>query len=558
MISRRTFLKHIMVGGATLLHVATTTPHAFANGLSAPLIPPLHPAPFASASRHGQPATDLARRWVRNDAALANATVLANTATAQPWTWGAQVLCAGYEEYADAPNGQRMVWYFPHGRMEVTRPDGNPHAAGFISFGALVREMVGGTISTGEHAQQAYVPALLPIVGDAVPAALTVTYADLYPHTSLANDTRTAAQGGSVVTNTLTKHHRLFLADRFAHYNVVLGRYDTNAGHNVAQVFDDALGADHIAELAGAPLSEPVWISVPVDNTPTDLLIQLWERRVLVYNPTQAEGERVRWNEAGRHYAQWRYGILRDEPFDPRTVLNPAPPESLADLAPATADVTQQHAQTVGAAVFNLRNGTLHQADGDRPFSMYSTVKLPIMLALLDQAQHAKRDLTATEDAQVKAMIQISDNDATDGLLQQLGATAVNMFLNRIGITSTNILDGLWGSSTTTAEDMALLLGKLANGTILDRHWCAYALDVLRGVEHDQRWGVGDGAADGTVALKNGWFPDDDGWGVNSIGIVDDGATLYAVALYSAANASMGAGMDLVNLLAHHIRDAVH
>jgi beta-lactamase class A len=155
-------------------------------------------------------------------------------------------------------------------------------------------------------------------------------------------------------------------------------------------------------------------------------------------------------------------------------------------------------------------------------------------------------------------MIQTSDNDATDILLGQIGGAAVvNTYLKSIGLTSTQILDGLWGSSTTTPHDIVALLGKLANGTILDLPMRTYALNVLRGVVLEQRWGVGTGAADGTVALKNGWFPDTNGWGINSIGIVSDGPTLYALAMYSSANATMDAGVNLLNRLARYVRNAV-
>jgi beta-lactamase class A len=214
--------------------------------------------------------------------------------------------------------------------------------------------------------------------------------------------------------------------------------------------------------------------------------------------------------------------------------------------------------RTVGVAVFDLRSGAVHQHEGERSFPMYSTVKLPIMLALLDQAMRDGRDMMPFEDALIRVMIQKSDNDATDVLLQQIGGAAVvNTYLETLGLTSTKILNGLWGASTTTPQDMAMLLGKLANGTILNLNMRTYALDMLRGVVPEQRWGVGDGAASGTVALKNGWFPDTNGWGVNSIGIVDDGPTLYALAMYSAANTTMNTGVNRLNTLAHHVRDAM-
>jgi beta-lactamase class A len=552
MINRRTFLQQIMVGGATVLHVATTPRNTLASGSSAPLVPPPWPVPLQLVSRHGMPATDLARRWARDDAARA-----AGSDT-QPWMWGNEVVRAGYEAYANAPDGRRMVWYFAKGRLEATQPDGNPQDARYISSGALVRELVSGTINTGDRAAQRYVPALVPIVGDNVRASQTITYADLRQHMLLGQKRRSPARSGAVVVETLNEYGSIVPLERFARYNVALARYDDAAGHNIAQLFDDALGAERIAELAGAPLSEPLWVTVPVNNTPTDVLIQLWERRVLLYTPSLPPHERVQWNDVGQHYLRWRYGALPHDTFDPRSVLDPLAAQPLRDLAPRSEEVTNKRAQTVGVAVFNLRSGTLHQHEGQRSFPMYSTVKLPIMVALLDQAMRDGREVTPNEDALIRVMIQKSDNDATDVLLRQIGGAAtVNTYLKNIGLLATKILNGIWGASTTTPQDMAALLGKLAIGTILNLRMRTYALDVLRGVVPEQRWGVGDGVADGTVALKNGWYPAAKGWGINSIGIVSDGPTLYVLAMYSAANATMDAGINRLNTLARHVRDAV-
>jgi hypothetical protein len=55
-------------------------------------------------------------------------------------------------------------------------------------------------------------------------------------------------------------------------------------------------------------LTEAYWTSVLVAGMPSQVLVQVFERRVLTYTPSNPVGWTVEAGNVGRHYYQWRYG----------------------------------------------------------------------------------------------------------------------------------------------------------------------------------------------------------------------------------------------------------
>jgi hypothetical protein len=120
-------------------------------------------------------------------------------------------------------------------------------------------------------------------------------------------------------------------------------------------------------------------------------------------------------------------------------------------------------------------------------------------------------------------MITYSDNDATDALWSDLGGEpGVAACLDALGVTGITPYDGpYWGTSTASATGMAALMARLAFGEIVSPVHRAAALALLVSVVPEQRWGVPAGADESgleIVGVKDGWYPDDAGWRVNSVG----------------------------------------
>jgi beta-lactamase class A len=210
-------------------------------------------------------------------------------------------------------------------------------------------------------------------------------------------------------------------------------------------------------------------------------------------------------------------------------------------------------------AVVPVDSGALSTWQGTRRFPMYSTAKVPIMLSVLDRTLREGRQPSAWEQRQISAMIQVSDNDAATALYISVGgARGVEQYLRRIGLNQTRMNASAWGESTTTAEEMAQLLAQLGSCRILVPHLCQYALEQMRQVVPSQRWGVGKGVPTGTdVALKNGWYPEDDGWGVHSVGLVAKEGRQYAIAVFTQPDPSLGYGITTIEQIVGPIYGAL-
>lgn len=504
------------------------------------------------------PSPDVAVRWAADDAPIANGDA------SQSWTWGPQIFRSAQEPYAEAPSGSRSVWYLDKARMEVNNPIADPDAGWFVTSGLLVRELISGQVQVGDAAYEQRASATVPIAGDLeVLPDQTITYADLKPLASLNHDQRAPARTeiDAVIVETIGKGGVVRQDERFLQFDVQLSAYDDVLGHNIAEVFTEVLPAEQLLYVAGRPLTEPYWTTVRINHEPKDVLIQAFERRILTFTPSNPESWRVEWGNVGRQYAQWRYGIAEDGPvFDPSSVLDAKSEiRKLEELAPEAARIALDRQGLVGAAVLDSKTGELYSISGTRAFPMYSTAKVPIMVGVLNKVLREKRGVAGWEDQLLRSMIQHSNNDAATNLIVHIGGAAVlNRYLRGIGIGNITIDGENWGASTTTPQDMARLMTKLANCTILNAKLCHYALEIMRGVTPGQRWGVSAGVPGGvSVAIKNGWYPEGDGWSINSVGYIKGNRKRYTIAVYTRPNRSMRYGIDTIEAISSKIYPAI-
>ena len=157
--------------------------------------------------------------------------------------------------------------------------------------------------------------------------------------------------------------------------------------------------------------------------------------------------------------------------------------------ASAAAYVSKQTSPTGVAAMVR---STIYGQDADRQFPMASLVKIPIMLAFLNEEVHEGDDISDADDSLIQTMIENSDNDSASELWDLVGGgAAVQSYVDGLGITGMSLNTGeAWGDSTTSAQALATLLYKLAAGELLDTRCTEIAVNLLRSVEPDQRWGV--------------------------------------------------------------------
>jgi hypothetical protein len=105
---------------------------------------------------------------------------------------------------------------------------------------------------------------------------------------------------------------------------------------------------------------------------------------------------------------------------------------------------------------------------------------------------------------------------------------------------------------------MAHLLAALSAGELLSMKGTSYALSLMQNIAPDQRFGIGDTTPQGTiVSMKDGWLALDQGWAVNSSGIVQAAGITYIVSVYTTGQPSQETGIKIMNTTCQQIATAL-
>ncbi len=227
--------------------------------------------------------------------------------------WGPQVNAIRTEPYAAAPGGQRQVWYFDKGRLELTDVQ-----TGQITSGLLVNELVTGQVQIGDEARETRSPAAVAVAGDAN-APNAITYATL-------NAVRTAPPRavGSPIAEQIRADGSRSPATGFDTASVTTAQLIPETNHTIASVFWDYLNSTGITIqngqsvngrlfdptffVVGLPITEAYWTMATVGGVQKAVLVQAFERRVLTYTPGNPDPFKVEMGNVGQHYLAWRYG----------------------------------------------------------------------------------------------------------------------------------------------------------------------------------------------------------------------------------------------------------
>jgi beta-lactamase class A len=220
--------------------------------------------------------------------------------------------------------------------------------------------------------------------------------------------------------------------------------------------------------------------------------------------------------------------------------LDQTPPSTNHALSPdqtlraAVAARSGQLPGRLSIALRNLDSGVTATYGPDVRYATASIVKVDILASLLLQRGG---ELSASQQALARRMIQNSDNDAATRLWRQLGGGSGLQSANqRLGLTATvGGPDLTWGLTTTTAADqLRLLTAVFTDDSPLSAQARSYLLTLMGHVAEDQDWGVSavDSGSGTKHYVKNGWLPRSGGWILNSIGAVEyNGHVLLLVAL---------------------------
>jgi beta-lactamase class A len=194
----------------------------------------------------------------------------------------------------------------------------------------------------------------------------------------------------------------------------------------------------------------------------------------------------------------------------------------------------------------NLDTGASYALRADDPVPTASTVKLPIMVELFAEAEEGKLDwnqkLELTDQDKVSGtgvltelsagdllsirdlmhlMIVVSDNTATNLILDRIGGNAVNHRMAELGLTQTAVMRKImqtkperfteegkkpgndrWGTGKSCPRDMVVLLERLYRGQLVSKAASEGMINVLKRQRDLQ--GVGRDMKDTIVASKSG------------------------------------------------------
>jgi hypothetical protein len=199
------------------------------------------------------------------------------------------------EPYKEASGGQRLVQYFDKGRMELTN--------GKVTNGLLATEIIKGQIQVGDATFKPQAPPAIPIAGD--PDNPGPTYASLATKAAslLAAST---SKIGTPVAATVSAAGDVTNPTATATPPTTIGAFDDVTKHNVPQAFADYRAKAGLQTI-GYGISEPFMATVKVAGAQKQVMIQVFERRVLTYTASNAPAFQVEMGNIGQHYYQWRY-----------------------------------------------------------------------------------------------------------------------------------------------------------------------------------------------------------------------------------------------------------
>ncbi|MEO6457222.1 MAG: hypothetical protein ABIO92_02950, partial [Chloroflexia bacterium] len=281
----------------------------------------------------------IARIWDRDDSPVASGKA------ARPWMWGPGPFRTAYEPFDGLPQGNHLVQYFDKGRLEINDPSADVQSPWFVTSGLLVNEMVTGKIQVGNNRTFHIGPAQISVVGDD-PRSGEPTYADfLLPPRSERTVDLTGKTVGCWFGEKHVQPHEV---------NRPMARYEQASGHNWAEPFwrfaTGTLG-DQWLQILGYPIAEPCGVKTVVGGKSQYVLVQLFERRVLTYNPANPPATQIEMGNVGRHYHNWRYADLHeahlDAKYDAHIQVGPASRRT------TTVQQTVQFTNTTGSTLSN-------------------------------------------------------------------------------------------------------------------------------------------------------------------------------------------------------------
>lgn len=181
-----------------------------------------------------------------------------------------------------------------------------------------------------------------------------------------------------------------------------------------------------------------------------------------------------------------------------------------------------------GVTFLDLTTGEKVGINNEKTFHVASTTK-PILaafaLAQVDQGKLTLDDKVSglPLSERIRLMINISDNDSWEALLNYFGIPAIQNFSRSLGLTSTNHFKNI-----STSDDLAKFLVRIYQGPILSEQNRQFLLKFMQNTEREDRISAGIPNKQ-LVFHKGGTFEGE----IHDIGIIVHPANPFVLAILS-------------------------
>lgn len=261
---------------------------------------------------------------LQNYVARVDAPVASNQ-TQRSWLYGPTQWQAATEPYAEAPAATRYAFYYDKARIEISNPNLSSTDPGYFTNGLLVTEMASGRLQLGNNLFVSTEPAPVTVAGD--PGnPLAPTYATFRPLVfipEIGQSDKAPNRTGQTVTECINREGVVSSDCAATNLRVSNAQYISQTGHNIPLPFWDYLNQRgpvlengqlqpnqtvfEWVRVMGYPITEAYWTRAIVGGQEREVMVQLFQRRVLTYTPANSLGFRVEMGNVGQHYYLWRY-----------------------------------------------------------------------------------------------------------------------------------------------------------------------------------------------------------------------------------------------------------
>lgn len=147
----------------------------------------------------------------------------------------------------------------------------------------------------------------------------------------------------------------------------------------------------------------------------------------------------------------------------------------------------------IGAAVYDLKTGTIWSGGHSGPYALHSVIKPPIAWAVLSDAYDNGRELTKIQRDALFYMVAWSQNPDVTTLLGMIGGMrGLTEYYDRWGVPELveSTHRSRWGASLAEPVDLARLFAALAMSDAVADEVRSDGFDLLRAVVDSHRWGA--------------------------------------------------------------------